>query len=230
MKMNDSMMSYNPKHHTKGFEASLTPGKFIPEDLRALALNSRAFPKLKFDPEKDIPPLYTIAEWIVTLGPMKIPGQSDGVKVTSTSGSDFGSNVANIVQGKILPNKRTGKVTFDPSAMWQSGKTATGWVPVVITFPYSVELTQLAIHSQHSGEYHAAQGIKVSVQEGKKGYRKVAEADLKTADDSVTFPKTEGKVWQFEFRTIKGGAVVIRGLQFFSEKDELFPPLIPYPQ
>jgi hypothetical protein len=226
MKQNDSIMSYNPKHHTLGFEASPTPGKLIPEDLRALALNSRALPNVTFDPKKDIPAGYAMAEWIATLGPMKIPGQPD-VKVTSTFGNDFNSNVANIVQGKIQPSKRTGKVTFDPPTMWQSGKTTTGWVSVDVTFPYSIGLTQVVVHSQHSGEYHAAKAARVSVQEGGR-FRKLAESELKTIDDSVAFEKATGKVWRFEFRTDKGGAVVIRGLQFFSGEDELFPPLLPY--
>ncbi len=32
MQTNMSMMSYNPSHHTNGFEPSATPGRFIPED------------------------------------------------------------------------------------------------------------------------------------------------------------------------------------------------------
>ncbi len=56
----DSMMSYNPKHHTSGFEPSPTPARFIPEDIRGLAENHRAFPKLKFLPS-DVPAGYTLA-------------------------------------------------------------------------------------------------------------------------------------------------------------------------
>ncbi len=54
MMTNDSFMSYNPKHHTNEFQPSPTPGKLIPEDLRGLACNQRVFPKLRFDPKKDI--------------------------------------------------------------------------------------------------------------------------------------------------------------------------------
>ena len=99
MKSNDSAMSYNPKHHTNGFEPSGTPGKLIPEDLRGLALNQRAFPTLRFDPEKDVPRGYTISAPVMILGPQKIPEQPDGVQITTGSGEEYGSKVANVVRG-----------------------------------------------------------------------------------------------------------------------------------
>jgi len=99
MKSNDSTMPYNPKHHTNGFEPSGTPGKLIPEDLRGLALDQRAFPTLRFDPEKDVPRGYTISAPVMILGPQKIPEQPDGVQITTGSGEEYGSKVANVVQG-----------------------------------------------------------------------------------------------------------------------------------
>jgi hypothetical protein len=56
----------------------------------------------------------------------------------------------------------------------------------------------------------------------------IAEADLKSADDSVMVPKTKGRMWRLEFRATESGVVVLRGLQFFSGNDEVFPPLVPY--
>jgi hypothetical protein len=229
MKSNDSIMSYNPRHHTNRFTPSRTPGKLIPEDLRGLALNTRAFPKLWFDPEKDVPRGYAIAERIVTLGPMKIPGQPDRVKVTTASGEEYGSKVANIVQGRIVPSKKVGTVTFDANTMWHSAKAERGWVSVQVAFPYDVELTRVAVHSQHSGQYHAARAMRVAVRGTGERFRQVTEADLKSADDTVTLPKTKGRVWRFEFRGGESGCVVLRGLQFFLGDDELFPPLVPSP-
>jgi hypothetical protein len=229
MKSNDSIMSYNPRHHTNRFTPSRTPGKLIPEDLRGLALNTRAFPKLSFDPEKVVPREYAIAERIVTLGPMKIPGQPDRVKVTTESGEEYGSKVANIVQGRIVPSKKVGKVTFDANTMWHSRKAESGWVSVQVSFPYDVELTRVAVHSQHSGQYHAARAMRVAVRDTGDRFRQVTEAELKSADDTVTLPKTRGRVWRFEFRGGESGCVVLRGLQFFWGDDELFPPLVPSP-
>jgi len=76
MASNPSFMSYNPAHHTDGLNPSATPGRLIPEDLRALALNQRVFPGLAFDPARDVPPGYSLAP-IVPLGPMAIAGQRE---------------------------------------------------------------------------------------------------------------------------------------------------------
>ncbi len=227
MKSNNSIMSYNPNHHTNGFTPSRTPGGMIPEDIRGLALNRRAFPKLRFDPEQDVPKGYTMAG-LVTLGPMTIPGQPDGVTVTTDSGEEFGSKVGNIVQGRIGASKKTGEVTFDSGTMWQSAKATDGWVSVDVTFPDEVTLTRLAVHSQHSGIYHAAEAVRVLVRDSGEGFREVAEAALKSVDDTVNLPETKGRGWRFQFRAGPSGIVVLRGLQFFSGDDELFPPLVPY--
>jgi hypothetical protein len=50
MRESPSLMSYNPRHHTKGFEPAAEPGRLMPEERRGLALNRRAFPGLTFDP------------------------------------------------------------------------------------------------------------------------------------------------------------------------------------
>jgi hypothetical protein len=228
MKSNDSVMSYNPRHHTDGFTPSPTPGRLIPEDLRGLALNTRAFPGLRFDPTSDVPGGYTMAR-LVTLGPMKIPGQPDGVQVTTDSGEGHGSKVAHVVQGRILPSQKTGKVTFDPATMWHSARSPTGWVSVQLTFLFEVGLTRVVVHSQHSGAYHPAHAVRVSVADSSGRFRPVAAAALRSADDAVTLPRpTKGRVWRFDFRAGESGCVVLRGLQFFSGGDELFPPLVPY--
>lgn len=227
LKSNDSIMSYNPKHHTKGLTPSKTPGKLNPEDLWGLSLNRRAFPKLKFDPKTDVPAGYQLAKKLIPLGPMTIPGHAS-VTVATDAGEEYKSKIGNIVQGTILPSVKTGLVTFDASTMWQSSKSKTGWVAVQVTLPYDVELTRLGIHSQHSGEYHIAEAIRVSVKDSKGKFQPMLKADLKAADDVVTLPKTKGRVWQLEFQADSSGSVVIRGLQFYSGDDEIFPPLIPW--
>jgi hypothetical protein len=227
MKTNASIMSYNPRHDSKGFSPSPKPGKLIPEDRRGLALATRVFPTFHFDPEKDIPRSYSLAK-IVTLEPMKIPGQPEGPVVTTHSGEQHGSRVANIVQGRIGENKRDGNITFDARTMWHSAKSTTGWAAVQITFPYEVELTRIVVHSQHSGQYHIAKAVRVAAGDNREHLRQVSETNLDSADSAVSFPTTKGRVWQLELRTDETGEVTLRGLQFFSGDDELFPPLIPY--
>jgi hypothetical protein len=226
MKSNDSLMSYNPKHHTKGFSASDTPARLIPEDLRALALNRRVFPKLRFDPAKDVPGGYRMVERIVALGPMPIPNQPDGPKFTTASGEEFGAKVANLASGPVAPNTK-GKVTFDAATMWQSAKAVTGWVAVEVAFPCAVELSHVGVHSQHSGEYNAATAVRVAVPGATGKFRQVAQVVLKSPDEKVPVPKTKSRVWRFEFRAGASQAVTLRGLQFYAGVDELFPPLIP---
>ena len=41
MQNDSSLMSYNPKHHTRGYTASPTPGVLVSQDLAALAKNRR---------------------------------------------------------------------------------------------------------------------------------------------------------------------------------------------
>jgi hypothetical protein len=76
MMTNSSLMSYNPGHHTNFFAPSATPGAFIPEDRRALAMNRRAFPEFVAHPERDDPAGYELAP-LVMLGPMELYGQGD---------------------------------------------------------------------------------------------------------------------------------------------------------
>ena len=98
MSSNASIMSYNPAHHTDGFTPSRTPGKLVPEDVRALALNQRVFPGLRFDPNRDVPKGYLIAPRIIGLGRPTIPGQLDDVKIATDSGEADGSSAAAIQQ------------------------------------------------------------------------------------------------------------------------------------
>jgi hypothetical protein len=233
MAANVSLMSYNPAHHTRGLQPSATPGVFIPEDVRGLALNRRAFPRLRYDPRRDCPPSYSITPRVIGLGPMELAGQPQ-VVVTTPSGEARGSRVANIVSGQILPNEKTQQTgeaseaaTFDPQTMWQSERTADGWATVQITFPFEVELTKVAVHSQHDGLHDAAEALRIATKTD-SSRREVTAQPLKAADAMVSFSPQKARTWEFAFKAGKSRSVVIRGLQFFSGDVEVFPPLVPY--
>lgn len=228
MKTDASLMSYNPKHHTKGLLPSPTPGRLTAEDLRGLSLNARAFPGLRFDPKKDVPAGYALSPQVVPLGPMKIPGHANAA-LTTESGEDLGTNVANLLQGAIKDNANTGKVTFDAGSMWSSAQSSTGWVTVKLTAPYEVDLTGVEIHSQHSGQYHAALALRVSAIGPDGKIVGVAKSALKSPDETVKWakPKAKAKVWLLELQTTQTGVVVLRGLRFQSGDTDLFPSLIP---
>jgi hypothetical protein len=227
MQKNDSIMSYKPEHHTKGFSPGTSLGCLIPEDLRGLALNLRVFPNLRFDPARDIPNGYHIAERVIPLGPMEIPGQPNGVRVTTDSGEDYGSKVSNIVQNVLLPSKETGRVTYDAKQMWQSAPSKDGWVSVQVEFPAEVELSAVGVHSQHSGQYNPARAFRAAVRGANGQFTQVTETPLKTVDETVPVPRTKGKTWRFDFQAGESRCVTIRGLQFFDGDEELFPPQVP---
>jgi hypothetical protein len=227
MATNVSLMSYNLDHRTEGFRAGKDPAILIPEDRRGLALNTRVLPNLTFEHDRDVPAGYDLSPYVVHLGPMKIAGHPDGVLVSTPSGETFGSSVGNIVQGRIDPSVKTGSVTYRGDRMWTSGKTTTGWVTVLVSFPYSVELTGIRIHSQHSGLYHAVEQARILVKRVDGSYGTIADSPINAIDERIQFDRTKGDVWKLEMRAGPTGYVVIRGLQFYSGIREIFPPLVP---
>lgn len=226
MSTTPSMMAYNLNYHTKGFEESVNLARFIAEDIRGLAINKRCFARLKFDPNGDNTKgkkLYRV----VWLGPMEIVGQpSYDINVTTGSGSTYGSKPINIVQRRIDPSAGPGN-TWNAASMWSSDVSPTGWVSVEVTLPVPVMLTRIGIHTQHSAQYHAAERVRIEVKDGEQ-YRDVVEQDLDNVDAVVSMPPTRGKIWRIHLRADRTKMVVVRGLRFFNESGEIFPPAVPY--
>ncbi len=77
MRASESLMSYNPAHRTHGFEPSPTPGRLLPEELRVLDANEKVFPSFWFDPERDLPPGYSLSDLVPLLAAVSIRGQPD---------------------------------------------------------------------------------------------------------------------------------------------------------
>ena len=232
MATSPSLMSYNPRHHAKGFRAAADPGRLMPEERRGLALNQRAFPGLRFDPRRDVPAGYTLAGlgWIP---PMNIPGQPPYPPLVSTSsGEDFGSRVGSIVGGRILPSAAPAegaRQSFDGKLMWQSGRAGAngGWVMLDVVFPAAVTLTRVGIHSQHSGKYHAADALRVEVASS-GGFDPVGETALESVDQVVPITSRTARSWRLWLHAADGNAVVLRGLRFFGRKGEIVPPVVPF--
>lgn len=72
MKTNDSIMSYNPRHHWNGFKPPKNQGILIPENLKKLAGNKLVFPNFTFNPDEDIPAGYRMVEKRTDLVEMKL--------------------------------------------------------------------------------------------------------------------------------------------------------------
>jgi hypothetical protein len=229
---NNSIMSYNPKHHTHGFAPANEPGGLIPEDRRGLALNRRAFSGLTFDRRRDVPAGYTLAD-LAWIPPMDIPGQPPYAPVVTTgSGDDFGSKAQSIVGGRIFPSvpaEGDKTQTFSGKTMWQSGPAGQtgGWVFVDIKFPAAVTLTKVSVHSQHSGRFHAADQLRIEVP-SREEFLPIGETALGNVDQVVPIPQSTSRTWRFWFHAADGKAVVLRGLRFFGRKGEILSPVVPF--
>lgn len=225
MSTNASIMSYNPAHHTRGFDPSPTPGTLIPEDLRALALNHRVFAKLSYRIPQDLPPHYAICPGLPLLGPMTIPGQPPyRFAVTTSSGEAYGSRVENLAWGVIKPDAGPGN-TYDANTMWHSERSGTGWVSVEVSFGESVTLTGMAAHTEHSGEAHRAHALAIQVGDGVH-FADVGQYDLPGPDARIDFPRASGRVWRLRLQAGPSGCVVVRGLRFYLDDTEVFPPML----
>ena len=227
MKTSTSIMSYNLSHHTKGFNPSEMPGEFIPEDVRGLALNQRAFPTITFDRKKNVPSEYNLHSEIRIIRRMEIVGQPTGIVVRTASGEAFSSKAGNVVQNIIKPSMNTGQVSYDAGRMWHSEKSATGWVSLELLFPFIVELTGIGIHTQHSGKYHAAEVVRIFSHTKGEKYSLVKESRLRSVDERVNFTFTKTQYLKLDLKAGSSGYVVVRGLQFFSGSEEIFNPLLP---
>ena len=219
-----SIMSYNPAHHTRGMQPSATPGTLLREDAFGLSFNRRAFPKLAANRTQAFPP-GSARPKLVSLGPMTIDGQPPyELAIKTDSGETFGTKVSNIVQNQIAPSAG-GK--FDATSMWQSAPSQTGVASVVVTFPLSVMLSGVVVHSQHSGSYNAADHVQVEAF-ASDGSRVVADAPLVRPDSLVPlFAPTTAKIWRLSFHAANNKEVTLRGIQFFTRYGEVFPPPVP---
>ncbi len=227
MNSNASIMSYNPAHHNVGFTASPTPGVLIPEDRRALALNKRVFAKVTFDPERDVPAGYKLARQIVPLGPMTLPEQPNFYpQVTTDGGEELGSKVANVVMQEIQPSAGPG-ITYNPGTMWHSKPLPGGEAKLEITFPCPVRLTDIAIHSQHSGIDHHVTAMQLEGADSNKPAM-VANQPVKSVDEVIKFPAATATKWHLTLKTGPSKILVIRGLQFFDGDKEFCPHMVPY--
>jgi hypothetical protein len=227
MMANDSVMSYNPAHHNKGFAPSKTPGILIPEDKRGLAFNDRAFAKLTFDPDRDIADGYRLSKRIIPLGPMTLPGHPDFYPQVTTDGGEFlGSKVSHVVQQEIQPSAGPG-ITFNPGTMWHSNPLPSGKATLKITFPFAVRLTGIAIHSQHSNLDHHVTAMKLEATDAKPATLAV-EQDVKNVDEVITFPAQTSAGWTLTLTASSTKFLVIRGLRFFDGKEEVVSHMVPY--
>jgi hypothetical protein len=223
MATNPSVMSYNAAHWTDFFEEAADPGRFIPEDIRGLAMNDRGFAGLTFD----VPPGYEIFPWAVWLGPMEFPGRPTyGVALRSDDIPTYGTSLDSLVWNQIWPSAGPG-VRFDVGNMWNSASGAPGaWSEIDVRFPLAARLSRITVHSEHSGRYHRAQALEVLVK-GAGGFEAVADVENPEADQSLSFAARRAQAWRLRLRRGESGYVTLRGLRFFDGDVEILPKMVP---
>ncbi len=227
MQESDSIMSYNPAHHSRGLQPSSTPGRLIPEDRRALALNDRVFANTTFTPARDISRGGRISPRIVPLGPMTLPGHPDFYPVVTTDGGEYlESRAVNAIQGEIKPNAGPG-ITYDPENMWHSKPLPGGKATLEIAFPFPVDADELVIHAQHSGLHHEVSAMRLESLDEAGSPVVLAERSVGSADQAVAFRPTRSRKWRLTLRTGRTAMIVLRGLEFRRSGKPIVPRLVP---
>jgi hypothetical protein len=141
------------------------------------------------------------------------------------SGEAFNTKAQNVVQKTIMPSKP--EFGFNNQQMWHSAQTQNGWVSLTLTFPTEITLSGMGVHSQHSGQAHAARAVRIEPQV-RGNWHQVLQTNLTSIDQKVTFQPATAQVWKINFQAGPSKWVVIRGLQFYSGNEEVFPPMIVY--
>lgn len=222
-----SIMAYYRPFRAVAFREATESARFLPEDIRGLALNSRVFSALKIDQPKDIPRDYKLHPRVIPLGPMTLPGQPPFEPVYETeSGAHRMSSVENLNTRDILPSIGP-RVNFYDRYMWLSNPVSDGVVDLTVRFPVSVKLDELVFHIQHGGKWNSANSVEIE-DVFESGSRRIASQVVPDADFSVKFPVTESKVWRMRFGVNRGEKLCVRGLQYFHKSNEVFPPRVPY--
>lgn len=143
----------------------------------------------------------------------------------------YGSSLSNLVATHRTIRQDEKSVGFDPGSMWHSPKVnSQGWVSLELAFPAVTHLASLMVHSRHSKKYHPAHEIQIEVLDAQGNWQFVKKQillhhfglfSIGSVSQKVTLPaNTEGRWWKLAFRGKKNGYVVLRGLQFFTERED----------
>jgi hypothetical protein len=225
---NPSLMSYNPRHFTKAFLPSPAPGSFIPEDLRALALNDRAFADTRFVRERDVPADYKLHPYLMPLLPRSIPGHPEFYPTAkSPAGEEMGSKAERCLFGYIRPSEGPG-VTYDPLNMWHTHRDLqTPNASLDIEFPFPVEIDGFGVHTQHSALDHEATHVRLTATDA-TDEETVLDQPLDSIDATLKCRATRARKWRVELTPGRSKTIVVRGLRFLKDGKDVYPRLGPY--
>jgi len=133
----------------------------------------------------------------------------------TNDGETYGSSVNNVLplSEEAIPSASD---PYDATTMWHSKFVGAGnWASVVVEFDREIMMSEVGVHSQHSGVYHRAERLRV---EARKpwGYDFAMEWPLWSTDEIESVPGHHAKVWRLSFQAGPSGYVVLRGLEFWT--------------
>jgi hypothetical protein len=104
--------------------------------------------------------------------------------------------------------------------MWHSGASNSNDAALTVRFPLPIPINRILIHSQHSGNYHMAEGVSTRLYLGDKQVYEYNER-IHYPDKELLFPVQLVDRVDFMFRTGESKMIVIRGIRFFNGIEEL---------
>ena len=83
-------------------------------------------------------------------------------------------------------------------------------------------MNRVALHTQHSGRYHAAEKCILSVKTGGQ-YREVGRKEGLAINETLDFPAVSAQDWRVALKAGSSNLVVVRGIRFFLQGKPIFP-------
>ncbi len=227
-----SIMSYDQSNVSNSKSAALIPGSLLGDDRDDLDKNKLVFPDFYFlsNQDYDTPackrgcPPHDQVSRPLGQGSMSLfmcytgSGQTEGTKV---------NNLNDHYNTRRIPanNKATG---FEPTTMWHSAKAnEKGWVSFEVTFALPVLLNRIRIYTQHSGKYHEAKAIQVEYLNSSDTFEAIKQVSLPAPNGELSFSPQKTNRWKIALKAGKSDQVVVRGIRFFLNDEEVFAPITP---
>jgi hypothetical protein len=96
-----------------------------------------------------------------------------------------------------------------------------------VTFAQPLTLNRMIVYTEHSGQHHRAEMVQVE-REQAGVFTLVTRAAMSDRDAEVTFQAHTTRRWRIAFKAGASRRVVVRGLRFFHDDEERWPPLGPH--
>jgi len=229
----NSIMSYKIANQTNSTEPAQIPGCLLGDEIEALSRNRLVFPDLAFDSDNDFdcppdqpgcPPHDKVVRR-EPLGPMHMFFCTTGFEMPID-----GSKIQNLNDqpGRWILSSHPA-IGFVGARMWQSSAAnKAGWVDFKVTFPMFVSLNRLIIYTEHSGKYNKAEMVQIERQNSKGTFSFLKRQATPEPDTEIEFPSIETQVLKLALKAGDSNTLSVRGIRFFLDDDELFPPLGPH--